>query len=133
MARLMSFFSLREALFALFATVAVVRWFFLLLAGLKLVQERGRNVRRAKAFFEQALDQVVLAFEFAAGKNRPKLVEDHVGARFLHSPWVGGLARWIFVRVNRSMCWIWNTSRPATNEIARPLRPARPVRPMRCR
>jgi hypothetical protein len=53
-------------------------------SALQMVKQRGSNVGRAVAFFEQALDELILPFVFAALERGADLVERHISARRFH-------------------------------------------------
>ena len=53
-------------------------------SALQMMKQRGRNVGRAEALFEQALDELVLPFEFAAFERSASLLDHRVRARLFH-------------------------------------------------
>jgi hypothetical protein len=49
-----------------------------------MMKQRGRNIGRTEALFEQALDELVLPFELPAFERRAHLVQHDIGARRFH-------------------------------------------------
>src|SRR5207237_8654240 len=47
------------------------------------MQQRGGDVGRTEALFEQTFDELVLPFEITAFQRRADFIQEHVGARFL--------------------------------------------------
>jgi hypothetical protein len=64
-----------------------------------LVQQGGGDVGGGKAFFEEALDQVVLALAFAGGNDGPEFFENDIGPGFLDFALRGRFSR---LRANES-------------------------------